>query len=330
MSDPAAAVFPWSIVPEPESGQKRSGYFTWRDTVLRDLRWPYIAVRGSQPGRAVAVIAGIHGAEYPGVLGAQRLGRLLDPARVQGSLLILPIANISAFWERSVFITPQDGRNLNRAFPGRATGTFCDVLALRLLEDIVGPADAVVDLHSGDMVEALSDHIAWYATGDDALDELVRNMAAAFGVPSVVTYQSPAQSRSLTAAAARLNKACICVEVGGNGRASDEQVLTVYQGLVNTLRVLDLLGGLPPPTSARWYGPGTQLTAPADGLWRPAVTLEQEVRSGDLLGILSDPLGQELTRLTASTDGKVLYYTTALAVHAGEPLVYVVGESDEG
>jgi uncharacterized protein len=153
----------------------------------------------------------------------------------------------------------------------------------------------------------------------------VRNMAASFGVPSVVTYPSPAQSRSLTAATARLNKACICVEVGSNGLASDEQVLTVYQGLVNTLRVLDVLGGMAPPTSVRWYGPGTQLTAPTDGLWRSAVTLDQEVRSGDLLGILSDPLGQELARLSATSSGKVLYYMTALAVRAGDPLVYVVG-----
>jgi predicted deacylase len=328
MSEAAVAAFPWSLVPEPDSGQKRSGYLTWRDTVLRELRWPYIAVRGIRPGPAVAVIAAIHGGEYPGILGALRLGRLLDPTRVHGALLIVPIANVASFWERSAFITPQDGRNLNRSFPGRATGTFSEVLALRLLEDVVGPAAAVLDLHSGDVFETLADHVAWFRSGDDDLDALVRRMAGSFGVASVVTYPLPAQARSLTSSVARLGKAGLCVEVGGNGRATDAQVLTVYQGLVNTLRVLGVLSGQPPVSSARWFGPGTQLSAPGDGLWQPAVTLAQQVRAGDLLGILSDPLGQELARLTADADGQVLYFMSALAVRSGEPLVYVVGDEE--
>jgi uncharacterized protein len=324
MSEPAMAAFPWSIVPEPQSGEKRTGYFFWRDTVLRGLRWPYIAVRGRQPGAAVAVVAAIHGGEYPGILGALRLGRLLDPDRVHGSLLILPIVNISSFWERTAFVTPQDGRNLNRLFPGRAGGTFGDVLALRLMEDVVGPADAVIDLHSGDVFETLADHVAVYTTGREEVDDLSRRMAETFGVPIALAYPQPVEPRGMVGNAALLGKVHLFVEVGGNALASADQVLTVYQGLVNTLRVLDLLGGQPPPATVRWCEPGVQLSAPTDGLWRPVIQLKQRVAPGDLLGTLSDPLGQEIARISADSAGLVLYYMSALAVRTGEPLVYLV------
>ncbi len=122
--DAAEVAFPWTIVPALAVGEKRSGYLTWSDTALHGWEWPYIAVRGREPGRSVVVTAAVHGGEYPGVLGALRLGRLFNPDRVRGSLLILPIVNPPAFRARSAFVTPLDGHNLNRQFPGFASGTF--------------------------------------------------------------------------------------------------------------------------------------------------------------------------------------------------------------
>jgi uncharacterized protein len=323
LSGPAGADFPWSIVPEPPSSSRRSGYFSWRDVRLRGLRLPYIAVRGRAPGPAVAIVAAIHGGEYPGILGALRLGRVLDPERVNGSLLILPIANLSSFWDRTAFVTPEDGRNLNRSFPGRATGTFSEILAFRLLQDIAGPADIVIDLHSGDVFETLADHIIYYVTNTPEVDDLSRAIASAFGVPYALAFPPPSSPVGLVGNAALLGKVGLFVEVGGNALASDGQTQTVYQGLVNSLRVLGMLGGRTPESSPRWLSPGAGISAPLDGLWRAAVSLEQQVSAGDLLGVLSDPLGNEMERVLAEIDGMVLYYMSALAVREGEPLVYL-------
>src|SRR5829696_1388995 len=100
MSQEMVVEFPWSLVPQPAEGEKRSGYLSWSDVVLQGLRWPYIAVRGKHPGRAVAIVASVHGGEYTSILGALRLGRVLNPDRVHGALLVLPIGNPPAFWER--------------------------------------------------------------------------------------------------------------------------------------------------------------------------------------------------------------------------------------
>lgn len=324
----ASAIFPWSVVPEPAAGEKRTGYLRWRDPALQGWELPYYAIRGASPGRAVAIVAAVHGGEYPGVLGALRLARMLQPERVRGSLLILPVVNLPAFWGRSAFVTPLDGRNLNRVFPGNAAGTFSEVLALRLMEDIVGPASALIDLHSGDVFETLADHTACYSSGDPEIDALTTAMCEAFGLPIAITYPRPVRTGSLTGNAVLAGKATMLVEVGGNAVAHDDDVFRVFQGLINALRSLGLLGGLIPPTEIRWHGPGVQITAPSDGLWRCAVTVGQSVSPGDTLGTITDLFGNEITRFTfaAETPGAVLYYMSALAVRAGDPLVYVSGQ----
>jgi predicted deacylase len=323
MAEAASAAFPWSIVPEPGAGEKRSGYLRWRDPIFGGLEWPYYAVRGNQPGRAVAITAAIHGGEYPGILGALRLARMLQADRVRGSLLILPIVNLPSFWARTAFATPQDGRNLNRSFPGNALGTFSEVLARRVMDDVIGPADTLIDLHSGDVFETLAHHTARYETGDEATDALSWAMCEAFGVQYALTYPRPKTSGTTTGNSTLAGKATMLVEVGGNALASEEDVQVVFQGLINALRVLGVLQGLPTSNGTHWLTTGQQLTAPTTGLWRSAVQLHQQVQPGDLLGTLTDPLGNDLAQLTADVEGIVLYYLSSLAAKVGDPLVNV-------
>jgi len=329
MGQPASAVFPWSVVPEPGAGEKRTGYIRWRDDALRGWQWPYIAVRGHEPGPAVAITAAVHGGEYPGILGALRLARLLQPERVSGSLLILPVVNQPSFWARSAFLTPPDGKNQNRVFPGNALGTATEVLAWRLMEEIIGPADVLIDLHSGDVFETLAAHVVRYEMGDAETDALTHAMCVAFGLPFAITYPRPTRSGSMSANAALSGPATVVVEVGGNALASDADVQTVFQGLINALRVAGVLGGLVPETDVRWLQAGRQLTAPADALWRSAVTVGMPVSKGDVLGTLTDQLGEDLAQPTSEVDGIAVYTMSALAVREGDPLVYVAPLADD-
>ncbi len=50
---------------------------------------------------------------------------------------------------------PEDGKNLNRQFPGDPNGSYSQILAHALFEQLIRPADFVIDLHGGDMTEAL-------------------------------------------------------------------------------------------------------------------------------------------------------------------------------
>jgi hypothetical protein len=320
----ADAAFPWSFISAPAPRERRADYFTWSEPCFAGTRWPYFAVRGREPGPAVAITAAIHGGEYVGPLGAIRLGRTLDAAILRGSVVILPLVNLSSFWARTAFITPQDGRNLNRVFPGRAAGTFAEVLAHRLMQDLLIPADAIIDLHSGDIFEALANHTGRYLSGDAAQDARTAAMAAAFGLPYDLIWQRPANPGGLVGNATLLGKPSLLVEVGGNGLVSADEEALVYDGLVNTLRALGNLPGEVRPARQRAVRRSAQVVSPATGLWGAAVTIDQQVSEGALLGTLTDLLGEEIARVTAPIDGRVLYHMTSLAVVQGNPLVNLV------
>lgn len=319
-----AAAFPWTFLPELAPGKRRAEYFTWPGERLAGRRWPFFALRGVAPGPAVAITAGVHGGEYPGPLAAIALGRELDPAALRGSLLILPLINLPAFWARSAFVTPDDGLNLNRAFPGREDGSFSEALAYRLLHDVIAPAEVVIDLHSGDLCETLTDHTGRYHSDDPAIAARNEALAASFGLPYAEGYAAPTASRSLTGSAAMRGKATLLLEVGGNGMVREANLTALRDGLHGALRALGMLPGTPPESAATPIVGRAQVAAPVTGLWRAAVEREQRVAAGDVLGTITDLLGEPLAELVAPCDGMVLYYLASLAAHEGDPLVYLV------
>src|SRR6516225_6899983 len=158
-------------IPLPEPGTRHSGYFTFDDELLGKYQWPYFAVVGREPGLTFLLTAGIHAAEYTGTLAALRLARSLDAAKVRGTIVVIPLLNRPGFFERTVYVNPEDGQNLNRAFPGDPSGTWSERFAHHLLHDIVLKADRAMDLHAGDMVEALEPFLGYLQTGDAAIDE---------------------------------------------------------------------------------------------------------------------------------------------------------------
>src|SRR5438445_8929518 len=98
-------------IPLPDRGALGSGFFGFDDPQvnLGKYEWPYFAVVGAHDGPTFLLTAGIHAAEYTGVLAAIRLGRALQPADVQGTIVIIPLLNRPGFFERSVYVNPEDG-----------------------------------------------------------------------------------------------------------------------------------------------------------------------------------------------------------------------------
>ena len=89
----------------------------------RDLSLPVTTIHGNRPGPRVLLTAGIHGCEYCSIQAAIELAAELDQDVVAGRLTIVHLANASGFSERLSEIVAEDGKNLNRVFPGRDDGS---------------------------------------------------------------------------------------------------------------------------------------------------------------------------------------------------------------
>src|SRR3712207_2072353 len=122
--------------------------FTLDGTWAR-LRLPLYVACAPKPGSTVVAIGGTHGDEYEGPVGLKNLIQELDPAElVAGRLIVVPVLNVPAF-KAARRESPVDGVNMNRAFPGKPSGTLTSRIAHFMTTEVLSRADIVIDIHSG-------------------------------------------------------------------------------------------------------------------------------------------------------------------------------------
>src|SRR6202008_3369818 len=141
---------------------------------------PVISVAGAEPGPMLFVNAGVHGGEYPAVEAVIRLGKMLDPKKISGTVILMPVLNLPAFRSRTPFVCPVDNVNPNRVFPGDPGGTYSEQMTHALINEFVIHADAYIDLQGGDIPEALVPFVICRASDDEGARKS-KELADAFG-----------------------------------------------------------------------------------------------------------------------------------------------------
>lgn len=105
-----------------------------------NIQFPFYLIKGKEAGPTICITAGIHGCEFTSIMAAIRLYKILDPIKVKGQIKIIPIVNLPAFKNNTMFTCPIDNKNLNGTFPGSENGSYSEQLVFRLflgLEKII-------------------------------------------------------------------------------------------------------------------------------------------------------------------------------------------------
>jgi predicted deacylase len=293
----------------------------YRGIDLADLSVPVIELTGRHDGPRLAVLAGVHGCEYAPMAAVRRWIRELTGRDLRGSVVAVPVLNLPAFRARSPFVTPDDGKNLNRCFPGDPAGTLSDRLAHATFTQLISGADALLDVHAGDMVEAL-EPFALYDAGPR--EGAALGLATAYGLGYVIR-QEPGPDRAVggttSAAAASAGIPAIIAEAGGCGLVEKAAVDTHVRGLNRVLAHLGIADdeavgepGQPPAQLGRFLW----LRCADAGWWEPAVRPGENVAEGQVLGTVSSLDGaQVLQTITAPAAGVPMFVTSSPAVAAG-------------
>ena len=241
---------------------------------------PLALVHGARPGPRVAITAGIHGAEYVSIAALREVVLALDPADVRGSIVAVLTASPAAFAARSIYVNPLDGRNLNRCFPGDAAGSPTERLARWLTDHVISGSDAFLDMHCGDMNEALVSFTGIEDTGDAAVDARSRELADAYGLRYLLIGPSPGTT---TTAAAGLGIPAVLAEVGGQGRWPAEDVALHAAGLRRWLRAAGTQADAPdaPRHATEVLPTEAWMRATATGYWHPQVAVGQRIAARD-------------------------------------------------
>ena len=281
------------------------------------LAIPYVNVVGEAgDGPHLTVIAGVHGTEYTSIAAARELLAELRPAQLSGTVTVAPLINLPAFWARTPFVVPLDGNNLNRSFPGDARGSAAERIAAAVTEELIKGSDYVIDLHAGDLPEALEPFVFYDAS---PVERQARELALAYGLGHMVRQSSDGRTvaGSTSAAAADLGIPSFTAESGECGILARDAVDRHLRGLRNVLRQLRLLPGDAVAFDRPVEHDGWIWMAATDaGWWQPAVATGTLVAEGDLLGTVSPIVGGTPTRITAPAAGVPLFITSSPAVSA--------------
>jgi len=290
-----------------------------RTLSLAGLDIPVVELTGGD-GPRLTVVAGVHGCEYAPMAAVRRWTKALAGRELRGSVRAVPVLNLPAFRARTPFLVPDDGKNLNRCFPGNPEGTLADRLAHAAFTQLIQGSDALVDVHAGDMVEAL-EPFALYDAGP--AEARARELATAYGLGYVIR-QEPGPGRAVggttSTAAAEIGIPAIIAEAGGCGLVEAAAVDAHVRGLDQVLAVLGMTDGpvaAPPTAPPVRLGRFLWLRSTSEGWWEPAVRPGEQVAEGQMLGTVSSLDGAEvLQSVTAPAPGVPMFITSSPAVAA--------------
>ncbi len=307
------------ILLKPNSKVRR--YITIPNT---NFSIPITIICGATHGPSILVTAGIHGGEYPGIAAAMELGRDLEPPDIQGTLILIHPVNIQSFWARTAEIVPEDGKNINRCFPGNSQGSISDKIAHFLHEELQLKADFYLDLHSGDIHEDLHPYV-YYPGGTTSPTVTAR----AREVAQVLNVEYMVQSTATTGAynyAALHGIPSLLIERGGNGFCRREDIDAYKDDILHALAKLNHLSKPINHTHTHIYTPQDidqviYLTIDKQACWFHHRHSGEKIKKGDILGYTTDLFGNIEEKYYAQISGVVLYITPALAVNSGNVLI---------
>lgn len=294
-----------------------------------------ITVLARGEGPTVLVLGGNHGDEYQGQIAAMRLARELTPDVIHGRLILIPSLNFPAA-RAATRLSPLDGMNMNRAFPGNAEGSVTSQIAHYLTHTLFPMSDAVIDIHSGgrsmDFVPCSHMHLV----PDQSQRRKMLEAMLAWNTDFSFLYTDIAGSGLLPVEAENQGKTVVTTELGG-GEGVPASVHRIAQGgLRNVLIHLGVLEGelqtraslgKPPAILTQALHADNYLLAPESGVFEVAVDLGDRVSRGQPVGYIHhlERPDREPEIIESSRDGFLITARVPCLTQQGD-CVAVIGE----
>lgn len=257
-----------------------------------------LVAHGTETGPTLCLTAAVHGDELNGIETVRRVLHDIQPERLSGTVVGVPIVNLQGFHRNSRYLP--DRRDLNRYFPGNPSGSAASRIAHSLFHQVISHCDALVDLHTGSFHRTNLPQLR-----ADLNDDNVVKLTAGFG--STVILHSPGAEGTLRQAAVGVGIPAVTLEAGMPLQVQEEAVNHSVKGIFTLLDAIGMynkrsLWGNPEPIyyQSRW------VRADHGGILAGEVRLGRRVRPGDLLGTVIDPISNEQNVILSPYQGRII------------------------
>jgi len=330
-----------------EPGEKGTGYIKVGE--LSDgspVNMPVIILNGKNPGPKLLIWALEDGDEYPGSLGALEacndiLPKMLDD--VNGSVVFLPATNISAFrgnpfggGTRNSPLDIDGGARLPSLYPGNPYGKHTNQLAYHI-NKVTEDYDPNVHIRYHGCKQMFGwDRVLYRKSPPGSpLDKLARASVTKPGEMVMLCFErGEPKDRPLE----------ISMESNGgdNGVGNGYNGDAMRDGLLNVMRHLKMISGeeikvdkIQYVTYKREQRPDGMMssggiTTQRGGFFTSLVEVKDEVKEGQVIGLVKNFFGEVVEEIKSPIDGLVLSrYTEAPHIGSGQWRVFAIAAPTE-
>ncbi|MCP4010089.1 MAG: N-alpha-acetyl diaminobutyric acid deacetylase DoeB [Proteobacteria bacterium] len=246
-----------------------------------------VTVMKNGEGPTALLSGGNHGDEYEGPIALLNFARQADIQNIQGRIIIIPAMNYPAF-QVAHRVSPIDGINLNRAFPGRPDGSITEIIADYFSRTLLPLAEYVLDIHSGGKTLEFVPFSACHQLEDKTQEAKCEAAMRAFSAPFLLKMLELDAGGMYDTQAEKMGKIFVSTELGGGGTTRLKTISVAKRGVDNFLRHAGILDGEiePSPEGSDFlHMPDAScfLISEHNGLVEPCIDLGMTVKKGELM-----------------------------------------------
>ena len=281
---------------------------------------PVLVVNGVNQGPTLCLTGAVHGDELNGIEIVRRSMYDLNPEKLSGRVIGVPIVNLTGFQQGSRYLP--DRRDLNRHFPGSPGGTLADRVAHSLFTNVIRHCDMLVDIHTGSLKRTNLPQLR-----ADMNDPAVAEMTRSFDRMAVV--HSSGSEGMLRTAANQNGITTVTMEAGESHRIQEHQIEAGVNSLTSLMEKQGMISrmfvwGDPEPV----YYDSDWIRAPNGGILFSDVELGDTVNQGEILGYVADPITNAQHPIRATLDGRIIGMAVDQVVMAGFAAYHVGTEAE--
>lgn len=281
---------------------------------------PVLVVNGAKPGPNLCLTGAVHGDELNGIEIIRRTMYDLEPDKLSGRVIGIPIVNLPGFQQGSRYLP--DRRDLNRHFPGSTDGSLADRIAQSLFQSVIRHCDMLVDIHTGSLKRTNLPQLR-----ADMNNPEVAEFTRGFDRMAVV--HSSGSAGMLRYAAIEAGIRAVTMEAGESLRIQEHQIKAGVNSLTSLMDKEGMISrmfvwGDPEPV----YYDSEWVRAEHGGILFSEIKLGAKVGEGEILGYVSDPITNEQHPIRARSDGRIIGMAVDQVVMAGFAAYHVGTEAE--